>query len=59
MKQMIELANATNSTVKALFEKGILEKETEEIYREITSLDYHDIDKRFQLTEEQTRHLRR
>ncbi|MDI2589305.1 primosomal protein N' [Psychrobacillus sp. NEAU-3TGS] len=57
MKQLTELANATNSTVKAILEKGILEKETEEIYREITSLDYQDVDKRFKLTEEQTEAL--
>lgn len=57
MQQLIELANATNSTVKALVEKSILEKETEEVYREITSLDYQDTDNRFELTEEQTNAL--
>lgn len=53
MEELKESANTTSSTVKALIEKNILELETEEVYREITTLEYHDKDQRFQLTDEQ------
>lgn len=53
MKELKESANANNSSVKALIEKKILEQEKEEIYRELTTLEYHDKDQRFQLTDEQ------
>ncbi|WP_313891315.1 primosomal protein N' [Psychrobacillus sp.] len=53
-QELIEFAKSSNATIKALIDKNILEKEQEEVYREITSLDYQDKDKRFQLTDEQT-----
>lgn len=53
MEELKETVNANNNVVKALIEKNILELEKEEVYREITTLEHHDTDQRFQLTEEQ------
>ncbi|WP_391121114.1 primosomal protein N' [Psychrobacillus sp. L3] len=54
MEELKETANSNSSTIKALIEKNILEKDKEEVYREISSLEYDDKDQRFQLTEEQS-----
>ncbi|MEK4522643.1 primosomal protein N' [Psychrobacillus sp. FSL W7-1493] len=53
MQEMIQTAAVSNATVHALINKKILLKELEEVYREITSLDYQDRDNRVQLTTEQ------
>ncbi|MER2262870.1 MAG: primosomal protein N' [Psychrobacillus sp.] len=53
MQEMIQSAAVSNATVHALINKKILVKEQEEVYREITSLDYQDHDNRVQLTNEQ------
>ncbi|WP_391208566.1 primosomal protein N' [Psychrobacillus sp. L4] len=53
MDEMKETAYANSSTIKVLIEKNILEKDKEEVYREISSLEYNDKDQRFQLTDEQ------
>ncbi|MFF2752513.1 primosomal protein N' [Psychrobacillus sp. NPDC058041] len=54
LEELKETANTNNNTIKALIEKNVLEKDKEEIYREISSLEYDDKDQRFQLTDEQT-----
>ena len=54
MQEIIQTAAVSNATVHALINKKILVKEQEEVYREITSLDYQDRDNRVQLTNEQT-----
>ncbi|WP_298472348.1 primosomal protein N' [uncultured Psychrobacillus sp.] len=53
MQEIIQTAAVSNATVHALINKKILVKEQEEVYREITSLDYQDRDNRVQLTNEQ------
>ncbi|TQR20872.1 primosomal protein N' [Psychrobacillus vulpis] len=53
MNELMDLAKANNSSVKALVDKNILEKRNAEIYREITTLDHQEKDQRFQLTDEQ------
>ena len=53
LQELSALAGATSSTVKALIEKNVLEKEQKEVYREINSLEHNEIDHRFQLTKEQ------
>lgn len=57
MEELKETAKANSSTIKALIEKSILEKDKEEVYREISSLEYDDKDQRFQLTDEQNEAL--
>ena len=57
MQQLLEFAHVSSATVKALIDKQVLQKDTEEVYREIASLEYKDKDNRFQLTEEQTQAL--
>ncbi|QFF98484.1 primosomal protein N' [Psychrobacillus glaciei] len=59
MEELKETANANSSTIKVLIEKNILEKDKEEVYREISSLEYDDKDKRFQLTDEQALALKK
>ncbi|MCM3356982.1 primosomal protein N' [Psychrobacillus sp. MER TA 171] len=54
MQEIIQTAAVSNATVHALINKKILVKEQEEVYREVTSLDYQDRDNRVQLTNEQT-----
>ncbi|MEI4768627.1 primosomal protein N' [Psychrobacillus sp. FJAT-51614] len=54
MEELKETVNANNNVVKALIEKNILALEKAEVYREITTLEHHDTDHRFQLTEEQS-----
>ena len=58
MEELKEVAHTTNSVVKALVEKDILALQQEEVYRDIISLDHHETDKRFSLTEEQTTALK-
>ena len=53
MQELIQAANVSNATVNTLINKKILVKEQEEVYREITSLDYQDRDNHVQLTVEQ------
>jgi primosomal protein N' (replication factor Y) len=59
MEELKNFAKTNNHTVKALIDKGILEKENKEIYREINSLEYSDQDRRFKLTDEQQEALQK
>ncbi len=57
MQELVEATHISNATVKTLIGKGLLLKAQEEIYREITSLDYQDQDNRVELNEEQANAL--
>ena len=57
MQELVESANVSTATVKALLDKHVIQKGTKEVYREITSLEYNDKDQRFQLTDEQSNAL--